>query len=141
MRRLGYMSRISNAQLEGSIGGVDIDFSPMVFLPNGDNPMFALNPVGGMVPTLFLGLLIQNLEDTEASEWAKHLEDIFPSTQFVAPGSQFADNPVGATAKYLAGGGVIKSAFDSFIQPIWQSLPKRKGPQPLNDPVTAFKVF
>ena len=139
MRRLGYMSRISNAQLEGSIGGVDIDFSPMVFLPNGDNPMFALNPVGGMVPTLFLGLLIQNLEETEASEWAKHLEDIFPSTQFVAPGSEFADDPLGSTAKYLAGGGVVKSAFDSFIQPIWQSIPKRKGPQPLNDPVTALK--
>ena len=33
------------------------DFSPITFLPNGDSPMFAVNPIGGFIP-LILGFII-----------------------------------------------------------------------------------
>ena len=58
MRRFSYMSRIANADLAGTAANpfhsfgfgeerMQYDFSPITFLPNGDSPMFAVNPIGG----------------------------------------------------------------------------------------------
>ena len=138
VRRYGYMSRIANAELKGSVGDMEVDFSPMTFLPNGDNPMFAINPIGGFIPVIALGLLAEHLDDTQYSEFATGIEELFPSTGFVPPLSKFGDEPLKTTADYLLGGGVLRQSYKS-LSPLWELDGQKGPPQPVNDVPTALK--
>ena len=123
MRRFSYISRIANAELKGTIPSnpfnrdsdrIMVDFSPVTFLPNGDSPMFAVNPIGGFIPVALIGTAMNILDDDAYFELEDTLEDLFPSTQFFPPEEQWKYDGIGTLGRYLFGGGVLNQTMRSL---------------------------
>ena len=149
MRRFSYMSRIANADLRGTIPNplsrfglgeerVEVDFSPITFLPNGDSPMFAINPVGGVIPIALIGIAINTLDDDAYFELQDTLEDLFPSTGFFPPEEQWKNDGLGTLTRYIAGGGVINQTMRS-LDFVAESLGMHEAPQSITDVSTQLK--
>ena len=147
LRRAGYISRIANAELKGTINNplpigedrVMLDFSPVTFLPNGDSPMFAVNPIGGFIPVGIIGAAMNALDDDAYFELQDTLEDLFPSTQFFPPEEQWKYN-FGTTAyQFIKGGGVVDRGLRT-IRPVIEALGFSAGPKSLSDVPYSLKV-
>ena len=150
MRRFSYMSRIANAQLEGSIRNplnvfgigeerTSIDFSPLTFLPNGDNAMFVVNPVGGFIPIALIGTAINIFDDDELFELQETLEDVFPSVGFFPPEERWKAEKVRTARDYLLGGGVVSSTLKS-LRVVGEAFDMTASPRTIDDIPTALKT-
>ena len=90
------------------------DFSPITFLPNGDSPMFAVNPIGGFIPLILIGTAMNTLDDDAYFELQDTIEDLFPATNFFPPEEQWKNDGLGTFGSYLAGGGVLNQTMRSL---------------------------
>ena len=139
-RRAAYISRIAGADMSGSAGDVDIDFQRLTFLPNGDNAMFAINPLGGIIPMLALGVMLEHCHDSNLDECALLIENLFPGVEFMPSAEQWKEEPVGAITNALLGGGVVRSLGQTSVLP-WQALQSAtRGPSMLEDPRLAMNT-
>ena len=149
MRRFSYMSRIANADLAGTAANpfhsfglgeerMQYDFSPITFLPNGDSPMFAVNPIGGFIPLILIGTAMNTLDDDAYFELQDTIEDLFPATNFFPPEEQWKNDGLGTFGSYLAGGGVLNQTMRSldFVQ---EALGMHEAPQSIGDVSTQLK--
>nr|BAR34412.1 hypothetical protein [uncultured Mediterranean phage uvMED] len=149
LRRASYISRVANAELKGSVpnplAGVglgeermQVDFSPVTFLPNGDSPMFAVNPIGGVIPIALIGTAMNILDNDEYFELQDTIEDLFPSTTFFPPKEQWKNDGLGTLGSYIAGGGVLNQTMRSldFVQ---EALGMHEAPQSIGDVPTQLK--
>jgi len=100
LRRGAYISRVANADLSTE----NVDFEPMVFLPNGDNFFWVGVPGFGLIPSLALGLLTETLDN---EQFDKFTETAFPYTVFAPNDYELQKDPALALAKYASGGGII----------------------------------
>ena len=149
LRRASYMSRIANAELKGTMPNplagaglgeerIQVDFSPITFLPNGDSPMFAVNPIGGVIPIALIGAAMNVLDNDAYFELQDTLEDLFPSTTFFPPEEQWKNDGLGTLGSYIAGGGVLNQTYRSmdFVQ---EALGMHEAPQSIADVPTQLK--
>ncbi len=147
LRTSAYISRIANASMEGEVSNpfheftnplsgetaglgpekIGIDFSGVTFLPNGKNPVFAINPISGPIPILGIATWLEYMEDSEKSELVEWMSEAFPSTDFVPPVERWLSEPGPSFYKFIAGGGVFDKMKTATVDPLW-ALSNDSGP-------------
>ena len=147
VRTSAYISRMANASLEGEISNpfheftnpfsgekagigpekVGVDFSGVTFLPNGQNPIFAVNPISGPIPILGIATWLEYMEDSEKSEIVDWISEAFPSTDFVPSTEKWANDKLGSFWKFLAGGGIFDRFSSAIADPI-NTIANNSGP-------------
>ncbi len=151
LRRYSYMSRIANAELEGTFKNplhnlgkgygeenINVDFSPLTFLPNGNSAMFVINPIGGIIPVMLIGAMMNTLNDEKGRELQDTIEDLFPSQSFFPPEEQWKYNTGTTVRRFLLGGGVIDSVVRSSRFVI-EALGMGETPSSIEDVPTSLK--
>ena len=146
-RRAAYISRIAGADMSGTnyIPGIEgsgdrnVDFQRLTFLPNGDNAMFAINPLGGIVPMMMLGVMLEYCHESKLDECALLIENLFPGVEFMPSWEQYKEDTPGAITDALLGGGVVRSLAQTSVLP-WQALQSAtRGPSIIADPRQSMK--
>ena len=146
-RRAAYISRIAGADMSGTnyIPGIEgsgdrnVDFQRLTFLPNGDNAMFAINPLGGIVPMMMLGVMLEYCHESKLDECALLIENLFPGVEFMPSWEQYKEDTPGAITDALLGGGVVRSLAQTSVLP-WQALQSAtRGPSIIEDPRQSMK--
>ncbi|MAU55285.1 MAG: hypothetical protein CBD98_004450 [Flavobacteriaceae bacterium TMED238] len=149
LRRYSYMSRIANAELQGTVSNplhnfgfgeenINVDFSPLTFLPNGNNAMFVINPIGGILPVMLIGAMMNTLDDDKGMELQDTVEDLFPSQSFFPPEEQWKYNTGTTLRRFLMGGGVIDSSLRA-TKFVAEALGMGETPQSIEDVPTSLK--
>ena len=149
LRRYSYMSRIANAELQGTVSNplhnfgfgeenINVDFSPLTFLPNGNNAMFVINPIGGILPVMLIGAMMNTLDDDKGMELQDTIEDLFPSQSFFPPEEQWKYNTGTTVRRFLMGGGVIDSSLRA-TKFVAEAIGMGETPQSIEDVPTSLK--